>query len=105
MKSNKIYIIIIYTVILILILIIGVLLYRPRYVEKPIEKPIEITKDSIIRDSIFIVNDSIKTEIQYIEKEYNEKVSNILSSNDSMLLRTFSEYIKHYNNQRTATDN
>ena len=65
----------------------------------------EITRDSIIRDSIYIVNDSIIEKIKYIDKEYNEKVSTIMSSSDSINLCFFSEYINHYNNQRTVKDN
>lgn len=33
----------------------------------------EIVRDSIIRDSIYIVNDSIVEKIKYIDKEYDEK--------------------------------
>lgn len=65
----------------------------------------EITRDSIIRDSIYIVNDSIVEKIKYVEKEYNEEVSNIMSNSDSVNLCVFSEYIDRYNNQRTAKNN
>lgn len=65
----------------------------------------EIVVDSIIRDSIYIVNDSIIEKIKYIVKEYDEKVSTIMSSSDSINLCFFSEYINHYNNQRTVKDN
>lgn len=65
----------------------------------------EIVRDSIIRDSIYIVNDSIIEKIKYIDKKYNEKVSTIMSSSDSINLCFFSEYINHYNNQRTVKDN
>ncbi len=58
--------------------------------------PIIITKDRIIRDSIFIINDSIITEIKYIEKDYNEKVNTIMSSNDSSNLEFFSRYLKDF---------
>lgn len=46
----------------------------------------EIVRDSIIRDSIYIVNDSIVEKIKYIDKEYDEKVSTIMSSSDSINL-------------------
>ena len=59
----------------------------------------EITRDSIIRDSIYIANDSIITKIQYIEKQYDEKIDIINNSNDSMQLELFSGYIKSYNNK------
>lgn len=65
----------------------------------------EIVRDSIIRDSIYIVNDSIVEKIKYIDKEYDEKVSTIMSSSDSINLCFFSEYIDRYNNQRTVKDN
>ena len=64
----------------------------------------EIVRDSIIRDSIYIVNDSIVEKIKYIDKKYDEKVFTIMSSSDSINLCFFSEYIDHYNNQRTVKD-
>lgn len=63
----------------------------------------EIIKDSIIRDSIYIVNDSIIVKIKYINKEYNEKTSTIMSSTDSTNLMLFSRYIENY--KRTIKDN
>lgn len=63
----------------------------------------EIIKDSIIRDSIYIVNDSIIVKIKYINKEYNEKTSTIMSSTDSTNLMLFSRYIEDY--KRTIKDN
>lgn len=65
----------------------------------------EIVRDSIIRDSIYIVNDSIVEKIKYIDKEYDEKVSTIMSSSDSINLCFFSEYIDRYNDRRTVKDN
>lgn len=65
----------------------------------------EIVRDSIIRDSIYIVNDSIVEKIKYIDKEYDEKVSTIMSSSDSINLCFFSEYINRYNNQRATKNN
>ena len=64
----------------------------------------EIGDGSIIRDSIYIVNDSIVEKIKYIDKKYDEKVSTIMSSSDSINLCFFSEYINLYNNQRTVKD-
>lgn len=58
----------------------------------------EITRDSIIRDSIYVINDSIITKIQYIEKEYDEKIHFINNSNDSVQLELFTGYIECYNN-------
>lgn len=65
----------------------------------------EVVRDSIIRDSIYIVNDSIVEKIKYIDKEYDEKVSTIMSSSDSINLCIYAEYINHYNNQRAVKDN
>lgn len=65
----------------------------------------EVVRDSIIRDSIYIVNDSIVEKIKYIDKEYDEKVSTIMSSSDSINLCIYSEYINRYNNQRAVKDN
>lgn len=49
-----------------------------------------------IRDSIYIINDSIQTQIIYIEKKYNEKIDSITNNSDSDNIRIFSEYINHY---------
>lgn len=57
----------------------------------------EIVRDSLIRDSIYIVNDSIVEKIKYIDKEYDEKVYTIMSSSDSINFYFFVEYIKNYN--------
>ena len=65
----------------------------------------EIREDSIIRDSIYIVNDSIIEKIKYIDKKYDEKVSTIMSSSDSINLCIYTEYINRYNNQRAVKDN
>lgn len=65
----------------------------------------EVVRDSIIRDSIYIVNDSIVEKIKYIDKEYDEKVSTIMSSSDSINLCIYAEYIDRYNNQRAVKDN
>ena len=75
--------------------------------EAAVSPPIvqEIVRDSIIRDSIYIVNDSIVEKIKYIDKEYDEKVSTIMSSSDSINLCFFSEYIDRYNNQRATKNN
>lgn len=64
-----------------------------------------LSTDSTYRDSIYIVNDSIIERIIYIEKNYEKNVSNILSNSDSTNLCLFTEYIEHYNNQRTTSDN
>lgn len=86
------------------------IIYFTRTKEVPVEPkddPFEdtIKQDSIIRDSIIVVIDSVKTEIVYIDKRYDEKVSNIMSSSDSVNLRLFSEYIEYYNNKRAVKNN
>ena len=82
--------------------IIYLLSSRRSHTDLPIVDVQEIVRDSIIRDSILIVNDSIVKEIEYIDKKYDEKVSTIMSSSDSVNLRFFSEYIDRYNNRGTA---
>lgn len=64
-----------------------------------------LNTDSIYRDSIDMVNDSIAERIIYIEKNYEKNVSNILSNSDSTNLCLFTEYIEYYNNQRTTSNN
>ena len=92
------------TIILMGLLIIYLLSSRRDHIDLPIVDVQEIVRDSIIRDSIFIVNDSIVKEIEYIDKKYDEKVSTIMSSSDSVNLCFISEYIDRYNNGRTAKD-
>lgn len=60
---------------------------------------IEITKDSIIRDSIFILNEEIKKEIVYVKEQFTEDSINIMSASDSILLSTFTRYIEDYDNK------
>lgn len=81
-------------------IIMGTLIVPKPIVNNGITDRIDsLSTDSIYRDSIYIVNDSIVERIIYIEKNYEENVSNILSNSDSTNLRLFTEYIEHYNNQ------
>ncbi len=80
---------------ILIILLIALYIFIPRR-EIP-EQPREIVRDSLIRDSIYIVNDSIVEKVKYIEKKYDEKVSTIMSSSDSILLCFFTNYIINYN--------
>lgn len=57
---------------------------------------IYITNVKEIKDSIFIIHDSIQEKIVYINKEYNEKVDTVLTANDSLLLDMFTKYIENY---------
>lgn len=82
-------------------LVIGYLLYdkinSPKFpTDVP---PITITKDSIIRDSIYIVNEKIKREIVYIKEQYKQDSLDIMSANDSVLFDSFSRYIEDYDNK------
>lgn len=58
--------------------------------------PIILTKDHIIRDSIYIINDSIRTEISYIEKNYDKEVNTIMSNSDSSNLEFFTRYLEDF---------
>ena len=90
----------------ILIIIMGLIIIYLSAPKKDISPNVqEIIRDSIIRDSIYIVNDSIVEKIKYIDKEYDEKVSTIMSSSDSINLCIYAEYINRYNNQRAVKDN
>ena len=55
--------------------------------------PIILTKDHIVRDSIYIVNDSIKKEYVYIAKEIDKQKDSILNNTDSANLVFFSNYL------------
>lgn len=65
----------------------------------------EIVKDSLIRDSIYLENDSIVKEIQYIKIEHEKEISAIMDNSDSANFKFFTEYIKNYNNQRAIENN
>lgn len=82
-------------------LVIGYLLFdRQRTPVNPPDVPvIEIVRDSIIRDSIFIEIEKIEREIVYIKEEFKQDSTNIMSANDSVLLSSFSRYIEDYNNK------
>ena len=82
-------------------LVIGYLLFdRQRTPVNPPDVPvIEIVRDSIIRDSIFIEIEKIEREIVYIKEEFKQDSTNIMSANDSVLFSSFSRYIEDYNNK------
>lgn len=63
----------------------------------------EPTEDSLIRDSIYIVNDSLVEKIIYLEKQYDDEVKSIISANDSMQLLIFSRYIDSYIQSDTSS--
>lgn len=82
-------------------LVIGYLLFdRQRTPVNPPDVPvIEIVRDSLIRDSIFIENEKIEKQIVYIKEEFEQDSANIMSANDSVLFSSFSRYIEDYNNK------
>ena len=92
--NNKILIIICFLE----LFIIGYLIYDRKNFYNPQDTE-EIKKDSIIRDSIYIINDSIRTEIKYIKEQYKKDSTDIMSANDSVLLDAFTRYIEDYNNK------
>ena len=60
------------------------------------------TRDSIIRESIYIINDSIRTEILYLEQKYDKETTAIMSSSDSVNLEFFTRYLEDY---KRSTEN
>ena len=82
-------------------LVIGYLLFdKLRTPVNPPDVPIiEIVRDSLIRDSIFIEIKKIEKQIVYIKEEFEQDSTNIMSANDSMLFSSFSRYIEDYNNK------
>jgi hypothetical protein len=79
--------------------IIGYLINDRKNYEPSVSKSEELQKDSIIRDSIYIVNDSIRTEIKYIKEQHKKDSVSIMSANDSVLFDIFTRYIEDYNNK------
>jgi hypothetical protein len=76
--------------------VIGFLLSNKPVESTPDVPIIEIVRDSIIRDSIFIVNDRIKEDIGHIKEQYTKDSVDIMSASDSMLFSSFSRYIEDY---------
>ena len=72
--------------------------FKPTTIQPPPQIE-EIVQEIIIRDSIFIVNDRIKTEIKYVEKQHEQDSTTIMSADDSVLFSIFSRYIEDYNNK------
>lgn len=79
--------------------IIGYLINDIKNYEPSVPKSEELQKDSVIRDSIYIVNDSIRTEIKYIKEQRKKDSVSIMSANDSVLFDVFTRYIEDYNNK------
>lgn len=80
--------------------VIGYLLsYNRKPVTPPDPQIVEIVRDSLIRDSIYIVNERIKREIVYVEEQYKKDSVDIMSASDSVLLSKFSAYIEEYNSK------
>lgn len=77
-------------------LIIGYLLNTRNHI---IPDPQIIIKDSIIRDSIFVLNEEIQKEIVYVKEQFTKDSIDIMSASDSILLSTFTRYIEDYNNK------
>ena len=74
---------------------IGYIIHKPEKIEIPV--PEVIYQDRHFRDSIYIIKDSIQEKIIYVEKNYDEEVSTILSNSDSANLQFFTDYIENYN--------
>jgi hypothetical protein len=79
--------------------IIGYLINDRKNYESSVPKSEELQKDSVIRDSIYIVNDSIRTEIKYIKEQHKKDSISIMSASDSVLFDVFTRYIEDYNNK------
>ena len=69
-----------------------------KVIEPKEEIILDIPNDSIQHtvDSLYNINDSIKTKIIYLEKEYETKVNYIISSSDSVQLSLFTGYVDSF---------
>lgn len=107
MKINKsLLIICIIETIIIICLAVYLIFYKSKPIKIPQEpQVIELVRDSIIRDSIYINNEVIKTEIKYIKEQFKQDSIDIMSANDSMLYSTFTDYINNYNNRFSNHNN
>lgn len=84
---------------LFIIVFLSIYYRRPSTIPQPEISIVEVVKDSIIRDSIYIENEIIKKEIVYVYKQFTQDSINIMSANDSVLFDSFSRYIEDYNNK------
>ena len=55
--------------------------------------------DSLIKDTLYLVNDSIDKEINDLDSDKKEAINNLISASDSANLLFFSKYIESYNNK------
>lgn len=85
-----------YLVVLVIGIVIG---YYCTPKEEIIQPTYVISLDSLYRDSVYFVIDSTEREIIYLEKEYEETVSSIMSSSDSLNVELFTRYLNNYNNK------
>ena len=58
-----------------------------------------IYKDSLIRDTLYLKNDSIDEKIEDLDADKKETIDNLMSASDSTNLLFFSKYIESYNNK------
>lgn len=63
---------------------------------RPLANTKYIYRDKYIRDSLCIVNDSIRTKIKYLNKIYYVKKDSILVNDSSADMQFFTNYINSY---------
>ncbi len=80
-------------------IVIGYLISQKEPPVPPPPKIIEVVRDSIIRDSIFIEIEKIQKQYIYINEEFKKDSIDIMSANDSTLFDSFSRYIEDFNNK------
>ena len=63
---------------------------------RPLANTKYIYRDKYIRDSLYIVNDSIQTKIKYLNKIYYVKKDSVLANDSSADMQFFTNYINSY---------
>lgn len=80
----------------ILIFLLGIIIGYTVKKDRIVLKYETNSKDSIFRDSIILINDSIVKELVYIEREYDKEISTIMSNDDSINMELFTRYLENY---------
>ena len=65
----------------------------------------EIIRDSLVRDTLNHIKDSLTIKIVKIRETYEDKKAIIMSNDTSADIQFFTNYINHYNNSGTTENN
>lgn len=65
----------------------------------------KIVKDSLVRDTLYNIKDSITSKITIVKEAYEKEKATIMANDTTADMQFFTNYINNYNNSRTIKDN